>query len=112
VLQAGRPVIVDATFLEHSQRSHFLELAEQLGVPALILRCEAEESVLRRRILERAAEGKDPSEAGLSVLEKQLGEWQPPDREEEASTLVIDSGPALQEADVIRFVRARLGLSG
>jgi aminoglycoside phosphotransferase family enzyme/predicted kinase len=64
--------LVDATFLDIDQRKEFRELAEELGVPLRIVRCEADESVLRERVAARAATATDPSDAGLRVLESQL----------------------------------------
>ena len=41
VLEAGYPVIVDATFLAEAQRSAFAALARKAGVPFAIAACEA-----------------------------------------------------------------------
>ena len=72
LLRAGFCVIVDATFLKQAQRLAFQQLAQQLGVPYLILDCQAPEAVLRERIGQRLEQGADPSEADLAVLELQL----------------------------------------
>jgi aminoglycoside phosphotransferase family enzyme/predicted kinase len=72
VIDAGYPVVVDATFLKRSQRQSFARLAESLGVPFAIIHCQANESVLRERIRDRQAEGGDASEAGEDVLDSQL----------------------------------------
>jgi aminoglycoside phosphotransferase family enzyme/predicted kinase len=50
VLEAGYPVIVDATFLARAQRSAFAETARAAGVPFGIAVCEAPEAVLRERV--------------------------------------------------------------
>ena len=59
VIDAGYPVIVDATFLKRSQRQSFARLAQSLGVPFSIIHCQAHEDVLRERIRNRQAEGVD-----------------------------------------------------
>jgi aminoglycoside phosphotransferase family enzyme/predicted kinase len=77
VIRSGYPVIVDAAFLKRAQRERFRELASSLGVPFAILRCRAEEGVLRKRVAMREQVGKDASEAGPAVLERQLASLEP-----------------------------------
>lgn len=77
VLQAGRSVVVDATFLQHEQRSRFRELARQLHVEFCIIPFEADLAVLRRRVAARQHAALDASEAGLEVLEYQWEHREP-----------------------------------
>ena len=86
VVEAGFPAIVDATFLQRTQRAAFRELAARAGVPFLVLDLQAPPAVLRRRVQARRRAGRDPSEAGLAVLEKQLRDAEP---------LAADEGPRL-----------------
>lgn len=72
VVQAGYPVIVDATFLKRAQREAFRRLGGEANVPFVILDYCADENTLRKRILQRESEGRDASEADLAVLEHQL----------------------------------------
>ncbi|MGI9303380.1 MAG: AAA family ATPase [Gammaproteobacteria bacterium] len=72
VLRAGTSVIIDATFLNREHRNWFQELAPRLGAQFFILDVTAGVQTLRERILARQHEGKDPSDAGLAVLERQL----------------------------------------
>ena len=110
VIAAGHGVIVDATFLGRKGRSEFLALAQRLGVPALILRCEADRAVLRARVLERESQAGDASEAGLAVLQGQLDHWESPDEGEQDKTLVIDTGGPFDLDVLLSEVRQRLGL--
>ncbi|MDH3691686.1 MAG: AAA family ATPase [Gammaproteobacteria bacterium] len=71
IIQSGYPVIVDATFLKHSRRAMFHELAKQLDVPFRILDLRASQAVLRERVMTRLETGADPSDADLAVLEHQ-----------------------------------------
>ncbi|MCA9134116.1 MAG: AAA family ATPase, partial [Planctomycetales bacterium] len=88
ILQAGYSVVLDATFLQHSQRQAALELARRLGVDFSILDCEADESTLRQRVKERLAQGQDASDADVQVLESQLATRQP--LSEDERQLVVD----------------------
>jgi uncharacterized protein len=72
LLDAGYPVIVDATFLKRDARRPFLELARSKGCLLRILSLQADPDLLRARIRQRRAEGGDASEADLAVLEHQL----------------------------------------
>ena len=72
VMQAGLPVIVDATFLKRQQRRVFIDLAERQQAPWLILDCPVTLEVARQRLAERQQKGMDPSEADEEVL---LVQW-------------------------------------
>lgn len=82
MLEAGRSVIVDATFLMREQRRQFQELAHDVGAEFAIVPFEAEEHELRRRIIERGRAGSDASEANLRVLQSQLQRVEPLTAEE------------------------------
>lgn len=90
ILDAGYPVIVDATFLKRARRERFRKLAEDHGVPFGILYCTAPDHELRRRVAQRAQRGTDASEADVSVLDLQLREQEPPQGEERSVTVEFD----------------------
>jgi aminoglycoside phosphotransferase family enzyme/predicted kinase len=71
-LAGGQRVIVDATFLDPARRDTFLALASAARVPAVILYCAAPTPVLEQRVRDREAQAADTSEAGLTVLARQL----------------------------------------
>jgi aminoglycoside phosphotransferase family enzyme/predicted kinase len=84
VVAAGRPALVDATFLKRAQRDPFRELAGELKVPFAILAFDAPPEVLRERVARRAAEGLDAADADVQVLEHQLATREPPGADEPA----------------------------
>jgi hypothetical protein len=67
----------------------FATLAQLAEVPFLILDFDAPADVLRARVTERVAAGRDASEAGLEVLERQLQRREPLDDDELARTISI-----------------------
>lgn len=83
-IQAGYEMIVDATFLRRRDRERFREMAQECAVPFGILCAKADKATLVKRLVDRQNRGDDPSDAGVSVLEKQLAsvedlgydEWQ------------------------------------
>ena len=91
VLDAGWPVIADATFLERSQRDLLRGVASDRGVRFRILDFQAPEALLRERVAQRSGLGGDASEATLSVLEHQLGTAAPLAGDERADTVVMDA---------------------
>ncbi|MDO9222043.1 MAG: AAA family ATPase, partial [Thiobacillus sp.] len=72
VLDAGWPVIVDATFTARWQRDLLRELAQSHGVAFHILDFQVPVATLRERIIHRARQGSDASEADLNVLQHQI----------------------------------------
>lgn len=72
IIDAGFPVVVDATFLRADERGQFRKLAQQLDVPFRIIACQASEEELEARVASREVDNRDTSDAGVSVLKKQL----------------------------------------
>ncbi len=72
IVGCGLIAIVDATCRRRWQRDLFRHLAAELGVAFVIVHFVASNATLRRRIVERAATGKDASDADLVVLDQQL----------------------------------------
>jgi predicted kinase len=104
VLRGGHPVIVDATFIRRDARQEFRMLAHSLDVPFFILRCDAEEDELRRRVRQRQRSGGDPSEADLEVLEQQLLVAQLPDARSEPETIAVETA----RSDVLEALLAEI----
>jgi len=92
VLESGYSVIVDATFLKREYRDHFSCLADKLGVPFLILDCDAEIQELERRITSRLASQSDASEATLEVLNAQRASQEALTGGEMQYVLRVDTG--------------------
>lgn len=82
LLDAGWPVIVDAAFLMRWQRNLFSELAKRRSLRFRILDIPADPATLRERIIQRAAQGQDASEADLRVLQHQIETEEPLDTDE------------------------------
>jgi len=105
LLRAGEHVIVDATFIERSRRDRFADLARSIGAPLHILYCAAPLAVLKQRLTARSAAGRDPSEAGVEVLELQLDRFEPPAADE--AVIPVD-GTAELTASVVDSIVERL----
>jgi aminoglycoside phosphotransferase family enzyme/predicted kinase len=98
-LKTGHSVLLDATFLSAAWRRLFRVMAASGGWPLDILALDAPRPVLRRRVLKRQADGADPSEADLAVLEYQLVHRDALTTAEREHTIFIDTrGPLAGEA--------------
>ncbi|MDO5288897.1 MAG: AAA family ATPase [Pseudomonadota bacterium] len=110
-LQAGQPVLVDATFIRHARRAPFIALAQQLRVPWAILAFHAPENLLRERVRQRQQRGGDASEADEAVLQAQLAHIDPFTPQEQAHTLPLDTTCAVDWAAAWPRLRQTLGLT-
>ncbi|MCP4996063.1 MAG: AAA family ATPase [Gammaproteobacteria bacterium] len=102
LLKASVGVIVDATFLSRSRRQAFQRLAENFGAPFLILDFRVEHDLLQRRIIQRKQQADNASEAGIEVLEKQIGVDEPLEETEKPLALVL--GPEGFGRDELSFM--------
>ncbi|SEA39237.1 hypothetical protein SAMN05660420_01976 [Desulfuromusa kysingii] len=89
ILNAGFPVIVDATYLLQQQRSAMQHLAKQSGVPFVILDFEVSEEELFERIAIRSRQPGGVSEATSAVLTQQLKTAEPLSTAEKQLTISI-----------------------
>jgi hypothetical protein len=91
LLDAGWPVIVDATFIARWQRDLLREQARSRGVALHILDFQVPVAVLRERILKRTRLGNDASDADLAVLQRQLDTEEPLADDELADRIGMDA---------------------
>jgi aminoglycoside phosphotransferase family enzyme/predicted kinase len=109
VVEAGYTVIVDATFLQRSQRDAFHALAVGLKVAFVICDFRAATDTLRGRVAQRLRHGRDASEADFAVLQRQLDTQQPLAPEEQADVVVVDSEHGTDMGAALTQLRAVLG---
>jgi len=91
ILDAGWPVIVDATFTARWQRDLLRETARTRKLEFHILDFPVPVATLRERIVQRSRAGNDASEADLAVLQHQLDTEEPLAADEQADRLSIDT---------------------
>ena len=96
VLDAGRPVVVDATFLRRRDRAAFQALAEAEGAAFRIVWCAAPDETLRARVVAREGGGADASEAGIAVLDAQIAGLEPLDASERVHATLVDTTSEVQ----------------
>ncbi|OZA29210.1 MAG: aminoglycoside phosphotransferase [Hydrogenophilales bacterium 17-64-11] len=89
LLDAGWPVIVDATFTARWQRELLRETARARQVEFRILDFPVAAATLRERIVHRSRTGGDASEADLAVLQHQLDTEEPLGADERADIIDV-----------------------
>ncbi|MDG1580785.1 bifunctional aminoglycoside phosphotransferase/ATP-binding protein [Pseudomonas sp. GOM6] len=107
-LHAGFPVVLDAAYLKHAQRAAAWQVAEQNGAPFLILDCQAPLDVITAWLQQRQAEGSDPSDATLEVIEAQLAGREELSADEQAHSRRVDTHQASSLDSLIDSIRQRL----
>jgi predicted kinase len=90
-LESGYPTLVDAAFLERTQRDAFRDIARDAGAAFEIVRCDSAAAVLRARVERRLREGHDASDADTGVLEWQLAHADPLAPEERLHSVIVDT---------------------
>jgi len=109
VLAAGEAVIVDAAFLRRDERRRFLDLARKRDSPFAIVHCRAPGTVLRDRVAARSNARSDASEAGLDVLARQPGYWEPFDSHEQLRVVAVDTSSPSASALALEQLAALAG---
>ena len=94
VLAAGRTAILDATFSSARQRERARAWAAGRGIRAWLVEVHCPADVARGRLECRAAEGRDPSDAGPELLETSLARWEPPDEWPAGQRRALDTSEA------------------
>jgi aminoglycoside phosphotransferase family enzyme/predicted kinase len=106
ILASGFGVIVDATFLRRAEREQFAELARKQNLPFRLLEVTAPDALLRERILQRAGQDNDASEAGLDVLQRQQDFREPLSPTEAESTITVVNDGGLDLGPVITGLKS------
>ena len=107
-LQAGFPVVIDATYLKTEQRHAAWQIAESTGTPFLILDCQAPDEVVATWLKQRQTEGLDPSDAPADVILAQRQNLEPLDAAETAQSYRVDTHDAATLDNLISQIRKRL----
>ena len=103
IIDAGLPVIVDATFSTIEQRKLFKELATKKQTRFIILEFIATDETLKQRIHDRK---NDVSDADLKVLENQIKNWQPLEQDEKAHSISINTEEPFDAETLLMSIKA------
>jgi len=107
ILDAGYPVIVDATFLQRHARKTFYKIAHDFNSAVIILDFQADEAILKARIIQRIEQGLDASEADLQVLSDQFQHQDPLDEMETHLSIKLDAATATPMDQLVQAISVR-----
>ena len=99
--------MLDATFLKRPQRQAAQQVADDTGVPFLILDCHAPDAVLASWLQQRQQEGNDPSDATLAVIEAQRAGQDTLEEAELPYCKRVDTPDSASLAELVNAVRQR-----
>ncbi len=108
-LERGKPVILDATFLQRSHRQAALRLALETDARFLAAECEADERIIWDRLSERRGKERIVSDGRWEIYQAQQEGREPVDELPVGSHMVVDTARPLREQ--LAAVVAHLGLS-
>ncbi|WP_437883723.1 AAA family ATPase [Pseudomonas sp. LRF_L74] len=107
-LQAGTPAVLDATYLKQAQRKAARQVAEENGVPFLIIDCQAPRETIAEWLNQRQGENNDPSDATLEVIDSQLANREPLDEAELAYSKRVDTTDSSSIEALMELIHQRL----
>lgn len=108
LLHMGYSVIVDATFLQLTQRQLFFNLAKQLDIDFFILACETEDTILQQRVQQRSTQILSHSDATIEVLNMQKINLETPTEIEQTCTIECDTTQINAISEVIQQLKSLL----
>ena len=109
LLAAGRPVVIDGTYITKDRRAPMLATIRSAGAPLLIVECAAPDDVVRGRQEQRAGEAWTASEGRYEIYEQQKREVEPADEVPAAERLAMDTSRDM--GDQLEAVTTKPGLS-
>ncbi|WP_339081813.1 AAA family ATPase [Pseudomonas sp. TMP9] len=107
-LRAGFPVVIDATYLKHTQRDAASEVAEACGAPFLILDCNAPDDVIASWLDQRQAVSTDPSDATMEVVRAQQASRESLSEDERLQSRRVETHQSASMDSLIASIRQRL----
>ncbi|OGO52428.1 MAG: hypothetical protein A2148_05910 [Chloroflexi bacterium RBG_16_68_14] len=109
-LERGKPVLLDASFLQRAHRRAALRLANESDAIFLAMECEADESLVWERLSERQGERRVVSDGRWEVYQTQQERREPVDELPIGSHMVVETARPLRAQ--IDSVLEHLGLAG
>lgn len=108
VLAAGFAVVIDATYLKRPQREAAEAVAQERGVPFLVLDCHAPQAFIERWLAQRQSAAVDPSDATLEVIAAQQANRDPLSTQEALQARPVATHESASLDALIEDIRKRM----
>jgi predicted kinase len=79
VVESGRTAVLDATHARADQRAALRRFAQRMGLRVFLLETACARDVVLERLRRRAAQDRDPSDAGPEFYAESAAHYEPPD---------------------------------
>ncbi|MHB8137056.1 MAG: bifunctional aminoglycoside phosphotransferase/ATP-binding protein [Smithellaceae bacterium] len=106
-IQQGKPVIIDASFKNRSDRALAADLAERLHVPFYVIECNCPDAVVKIRLEKRKLDKDNPSDGRWEILQKQKNQYEEIREIPEDSCFKVDTSanPEISRQNIIRTIK-------
>jgi len=110
-LEAGKGVILDATYAQRVNREKIVHLAEKHRVPLALIHCFAPDETIRQRLVQREADGRDVSDGRWEIYLAQKAACEPISEIPSEACLELNTEPPVEQLARLceRFLRLRVG---
>ncbi len=75
-IQQGKPVIIDASFKNRSDRALAVDLAGRLHVPFYVIECTCPDDIVKIRLEKRMLDNDNPSDGRWEILQEQKKQYE------------------------------------
>ena len=90
-IRQGKPVIIDASFKNRSDRSLAVNLAARLHVPFYVIECTCPDDIVKMRLEKRMLEKDNPSDGRWEILQEQKKQYEKIDEIPAGSYFKVDT---------------------
>ncbi len=106
-MQQGKPVIIDASFKNRSDRALAFKLAERLHVPFYVIECTCPDDIVKIRLEKRMLEKDNPSDGRWEILQEQKKQYEALSEIPAGSYFKVDTSdnPEILRQDIIHTIK-------
>jgi len=106
-IQQGRPVIIDASFKNRSDRILAVNLAGKLGVPLYVIECTCPDDIVKIRLEKRMMDKDNPSDGRWEILQDQKKQYEDINEIPEGFYFKVDTSanPERLRQNIIRAIK-------
>ena len=102
IIQQGKPVIIDASFKNRSDRALAVNLAKRLRVPFYVIECTCPDDMVKIRMEKRMLDNDNPSDGRWEILQEQKKQY------DEISEIPADSFFKIDTSDNPEILRQKI----